>query len=123
MPADLFESAYVGTPPWDIGRSQPAIMKLAETGQITGLVLDIGCGTGENVLYLAEHGFVAAGLEGAPTPVRKARGTAKPGGLQARFELAAPLRPPLPPQPIYTLICLGVVSLFPCGDPAHLQDC
>src|SRR6266568_1412159 len=53
MPADLFESAYVGTPPWDIGRSQPAIMKIAETGQITGLVLDIGCGTGENVLYLA----------------------------------------------------------------------
>src|SRR5881628_1922631 len=53
MPADLFESAYLGTPPWDIGRSQPAIMRLAETGQITGLVLDIGCGTGENVLYLA----------------------------------------------------------------------
>ena len=42
MPADLFEAAYLGTPPWDIGRSQPAIMRLAETGQITGLVLDIG---------------------------------------------------------------------------------
>ena len=76
MPADLFESAYLGTPPWDIGRSQPAIMRLAETGQIIGLVLDVGCGTGENVLYLAEHGFLAAGIDGAPTAIKKAR--AKP---------------------------------------------
>src|SRR2546425_3605160 len=99
MPADLFESAYLGTPPWDIGRSQPAIMRLAETGQITGLVLDIGCGTGENVLYLAEHGFVAAGIDRAPTAIRKARGKTKQRGLKARFGLAhprdlAPSRPP-----------------------------
>src|SRR2546422_7056957 len=96
MPADLFESAYLGTPPWDIGRSQPAIMRLAETGQITGLVLDIGCGTGENVLYLAEHGFVAAGIDRAPPAIRKGRGQTQRGGLQARFELADAPRPALP---------------------------
>src|SRR2546428_3594637 len=98
MPADLFESAYLGTPPWDIGRSQPAIMRLAETGQITGLVLDIGCGTGENVLYLAEHGFVAAGIDGAAPPVREARAKTQPRGLKARFQLAdaAHLSPPQP---------------------------
>src|SRR2546421_6352175 len=105
MPADLFEPAYIGTPPWDIGRSQPAIMRLAETGQITGLVLDIGCGTGENVLYLAEHGFVAAGNDGAPTAIRKGRGKAKKRGLQARFELAGPLHPPVPPRPLATPLC------------------
>src|SRR5438132_11989324 len=98
MPADVFESAYVGTPPWDIGRSQPAIMKLAETGQITGLVLDIGCGTGENVLYLAEHGFVAAGIDGAPTAIRKARGKAKRPGVRARVEGADALALALPAQ-------------------------
>src|SRR2546430_15409582 len=88
MPADLIESHSLEIPPWDIGRSQPAIMRLAETGQITGLVLDIGCGTGENVLYLAEHGFVAAGIDGAPSAIRKARAKAKQRGLKARFELA-----------------------------------
>src|SRR2546427_2009226 len=98
MPADLFESAYLGTPPWDIGRSQPAIMRLAETGQITGLVLDIGCGTGENVLYLAEHGFVAAGFDGAPTPIRKARAKAKRRGLKTRFQLPGTLVLPMPEE-------------------------
>src|SRR5437667_11072835 len=100
VPADLFESAYLGTPPWDIGRSQPAIMRLAETGQITALVLDIGCGTGENVLYLAEHGFVAAGIDGAPTATRNGRAKAKRRGLKPRFQLANAPDLPLPAQPV-----------------------
>ncbi len=88
MPGDWFESAYLGTPPWDIGRPQPAIMRLAETGQITGSVLDVGCGTGENVLYLAEHGYEVVGVDGAPTAIEKARAKAKQRGLNARFEVA-----------------------------------
>ena len=36
--------------PWDIGRPQPAIVRLAEDGRITGEVIDVGCGTGENAL-------------------------------------------------------------------------
>jgi len=48
-----FDSAYRGTPPWDIGRPQPAIERLADNGQITGLVLDVGCGTGEHTIYLS----------------------------------------------------------------------
>src|SRR5256886_16308259 len=104
MPADLLESAYLEIPPWDIGRSQPAIMRLAETGQITGLVLDVGCGTGENVLYLAEHGFAAAGVDGAPTAIRKARAKARRRGLKARFELADALDLAVPKQPFDTVI-------------------
>src|SRR5207237_9936415 len=87
MPADLFEAAYLGTPPWDIGRSQPAIMGLAETGQITGLVMDIGCGTGENVLYLAEHDFVAAGIVRSLYGIRKTRAIRKQRSLKGSFEL------------------------------------
>src|SRR5256884_8386092 len=102
MPPDLFESAYLGTPPWDIGRSQPAIMRLAETGQITGLVLDIGCGTGENVLYLAEHGFVAAGSDRAPPPRRKGAGETKQRGVGAPFLPSAPPRPAPPPPALCT---------------------
>src|SRR5437879_10925105 len=117
MPADLFESAYLGTPPWDIGRSQPAIMRLAETGQITGLVLDVGCGTGENVLYLAEHGFVAAGIDGAPTAIRKARAKAKRRGLKARFEVADALN-----QQFDTIIDSGLFHVFSDEDRARFSD-
>ena len=122
MPADVFESAYLGTPPWDIGRSQPAIMKLAETGQITGLVLDIGCGTGENVLYLAEHGFVAAEFDGAPTAIRKARAKAKRRGLKARFELADALDLAVPEQLFDTVIDSGLFHVFSDEDRVHFRD-
>src|SRR6266581_1086187 len=37
MPADLFESAYVGTPPWDIGRSPTAIRKARAKAKRRGL--------------------------------------------------------------------------------------
>ncbi len=53
MDQQPFEQMYQGQAPWDTGRPQPAIVKLAEAGQIRGSVLDVGCGTGENVLYLA----------------------------------------------------------------------
>ncbi len=82
VPANRFESAYHGTPPWDIGRPQPAIVRLAETGQITGSVLDVGCGTGENVLYLAQRHMAAMGIDGAPTAIRK-------GGKRRIISLAA----------------------------------
>lgn len=52
MDQPRFEQMYQGQAPWDIGRPQSAIIKLAEAGQIRGSVLDVGCGTGDNVLYL-----------------------------------------------------------------------
>src|SRR2546427_923934 len=116
MPAELFEPASLGIPPWDIGRSQPAIMRLAETGQITGLVLDIGCGTGENVLYLAEHGFVAAGIDGAPPPLREAPGKTKQRGVQARFERADAPGLPRAPRPFHTPLDSGRFHVVVYGE-------
>jgi SAM-dependent methyltransferase len=112
MSANSFESAYLGTPPWDIGRPQPAIMRLADTGQIRGSVLDVGCGTGENVLYLAEHGFTAAGIDGAPTAIQKARAKAKGRGLDAFFKVADALNLPTPEQPFDTVIDSGLFHVF-----------
>jgi len=112
VPASRFESAYLGTPPWDIGRPQPAIMRLAETGQITGSVLDVGCGTGENALYLAERGFSVMGVDGAPTAVRKARAKAKRRGLAAHFEVADALNLSMPKRQFDTVIDSGLFHVF-----------
>ena len=49
-----FETAYSGQAPWDIGRPQPALVDRAD--QITGSILDAGCGTGDNALYFAGRG-------------------------------------------------------------------
>ncbi len=84
-----FEWAYrSGDPPWDIGRAQPAIIRLVEQGGISGKVLDVGCGTGENALYLATRGLSVVGVDAAPTAVERAQAKAHQRGSSATFLVA-----------------------------------
>ena len=84
-----FEWAYrSGEPPWDIGRPQPAIVRLAEEGAIEGTVLDVGCGTGENALYLASLGLDVVGVDAAPTAIERARAKATERDSRAEFLVA-----------------------------------
>ena len=86
VPAVGFEGAYrTGIPPWDIGRAQPAIVRLAEEGRIAGDVIDIGCGTGENALHLASGGLEVVGVDAAPTAIAQAREKARLRGSSATF--------------------------------------
>jgi len=85
MSASRFEEAYKGTPPWDIGRAQPAFERVAEAGQVGGPVLDAGCGTGENALFFAARGFEVVGVDAVETAVAAARAKAEARGLPAEF--------------------------------------
>ena len=85
MEQQRFEQAYQGQAPWDTGRPQPAIIKLAEAGQIRGSVLDVGCGTGENLLYLAARGHEAWGLDFVPVAIERAKAKAVQRGIEAHF--------------------------------------
>ena len=77
---------YVGTPPWDIGRPQPAFVQLVEEGVLRGNpILDVGCGTGENALYFASKGLKAVGIDFASRAIEKARRKAAERGLDATF--------------------------------------
>jgi len=82
----FFDEAYGGTPPWDIGRPQPVFVQLVETGVLReGPVLDVGCGTGEHVLFLAARGFEAVGVDAAPKAIEKAKRKGKERNLKATF--------------------------------------
>ena len=84
-----FEWAYRnGEPPWDIGAPQPAIVRLAQAGVIRGDVIDLGCGTGENALYLAARGLRVVGIDAAPTAIARAQAKAGPGEPRATFLVA-----------------------------------
>jgi SAM-dependent methyltransferase len=84
-----FEASYRdGDVPWDIGGPQPAIVRAAEAGRVVGLVLDVGCGTGENALYLASRGHAVIGLDASPTAVERARAKAAARALpNAQFHV------------------------------------
>jgi cyclopropane fatty-acyl-phospholipid synthase-like methyltransferase len=82
-----FNSAYANTPPWDIGRPQQAIVNLVKANEIQGSVLDLGCGTGEHALYLAELDHEVWGVDSAPAAIDKAKAKAQERGLEVNFLL------------------------------------
>jgi SAM-dependent methyltransferase len=79
------ESYTSGGAPWDIGRPQPAIVRLAAQGAFRCEVLDAGCGTGENALHVAALGVRVLGVDVAPTAIALAREKAQRRGLDAEF--------------------------------------
>jgi len=85
-----WDTVYVaGTPPpWDVGRPQPAVVRLADRGALRGHLLDAGCGTGENALLAAAHSADVVGVDVSPTAIARARAKAAERGLSARFEVA-----------------------------------
>jgi cyclopropane fatty-acyl-phospholipid synthase-like methyltransferase len=82
---DHFERSYQATPPWDIGRAQSEVITLEEEGKVWGRVLDVGCGTGENALYLASKGYEVMGVDTSPTAIKKAQEKALAVGLDVEF--------------------------------------
>ena len=85
MDQQPFEQMYQGQAPWDTGWPQPAIVKLAEAGQIRGNVLDVGCGTGENVLYLAGRDHECWGIDFVPVAIDRAKAKAAERKINAHF--------------------------------------
>lgn len=67
-----WDDAYRGQPPWEIGHAQRVFMELEAAGQIVGSVLDVGCGTGENALYLAERGHEVWGVDLSSVAIERA---------------------------------------------------
>ena len=82
---DFFDAAYRGTPPWDIGRPQKEFVELVRRGEITGSVLDIGCGSGEHALFFAQEGYDVWGIDSTPLAIQKAREKAARQGLLCRM--------------------------------------
>ncbi len=55
---------------------------------LPGRALDIGCGTGENALFLARHGWDVTGIDWCDQAVFLAERAAWKEGVQIRFEIA-----------------------------------
>jgi SAM-dependent methyltransferase len=67
-----FFRSYHADPPWDTNISPPELLDFL-TLHIPGRALDIGCGTGTNLIGLAKYGWQAEGIDYIHKAVRKAR--------------------------------------------------
>jgi len=63
---------YFRRPPWDSGISPPELLEFI-TKHPAGRAIDIGCGTGTNVLTLAQNGWQVTGIDFAPRAIQIAK--------------------------------------------------
>ena len=105
-----FESAYTGQAPWDIGRPQKAFLDVAD--QITGSVLDAGCGTGDNALYFASRGHKVTGIDFLEEPITRAKRKAAERGLTATFLVIDALALKNLPEVFDSVIDSGLFHVF-----------
>jgi SAM-dependent methyltransferase len=120
MTAGSWDDAYAhNRAPWDIGRPQPAIVHLADAGELIEPVLDVGCGSGEHALLAATIGLEVTGIDISQVVIERARAKARQRGLSAEFitgdVLALDQVERLDP-PFRTVIDTGCFHTFPNAD-------
>ncbi len=67
-----FNIWYFSRPPWDTGISPPELLEFI-SNHPAGRAIDIGCGTGTNVITLAQHGWQVTGIDFAPRAIQLAK--------------------------------------------------
>jgi len=83
----LFNLWYYRQPPWDTGLSPPELLDFI-ADHPPGRALDLGCGTGTNVLTLAKNGWQATGVDFAPRAIQSAHHKASKAEVTVNFQVA-----------------------------------
>jgi cyclopropane fatty-acyl-phospholipid synthase-like methyltransferase len=72
---------------WVFG-THPELAQLVESSRVRpGRALDVGCGAGREVIYLAQNGFDATGVDISPTAIALAQKAARAAGVSADFRV------------------------------------
>lgn len=111
-----------GTPPWDWGITPPELVDLVEGTDALppGRALELGCGTGTNAVYLAQHGWDVVGVDLIDRAICQARDKADAAGMPIQLLCGDATR-------LDDLDVAGSFDLFfdlscYCGIPAHRRD-
>ncbi len=95
--ARVYDWMYRIWAPWDSIGVRRGLRTLVETGVIHPgaypRTIDLGCGTGANVVYLAKQGFESHGVDFSEVAIAKARRRAEEAGVEANLvvgDLTAP---------------------------------
>jgi cyclopropane fatty-acyl-phospholipid synthase-like methyltransferase len=118
----FFNLFYLRRPPWDTGITPPELVSFAQSHP-PGRALDLGCGTGTNVIYLAQRGWQATGVDFVRGAIRQARRKAHQAGLQVDFYQSDVTRLSGIHGPFDLILDMGCFhSLTPQGKTAYMQN-
>jgi cyclopropane fatty-acyl-phospholipid synthase-like methyltransferase len=82
----LFHYWYFRQPPWDTGISPPELLEFIEN-HAAGRAIDIGCGTGTNMITLARAGWQVTGVDFAPRAITLAKRKLRNAGVEAELQV------------------------------------
>ena len=99
--AHEFEERYrTGETPWDIGKPDFNLIRIVTTTSIEpGRALEIGCGTGDNAIWLAQQKFDVLALDISGVAIEKAKVKAHQAGVACHFRVADILKTDLQETP------------------------
>ncbi|MGH7740061.1 MAG: class I SAM-dependent methyltransferase [bacterium] len=110
---NTFERRYQeGLPPWEIGRPQSWVVELFDQEAFAGEVLDVGCGTGENALFLSSRGLSVTGVDFSRTAIEMAQEKAVQRQASTRFRVGNALRLDLMKRKFDTVLDSAVFHVF-----------
>ncbi|MRG92169.1 class I SAM-dependent methyltransferase [Polyangium spumosum] len=112
--ASVFQHAYAEGvhAPWDIGRPQADIVALAEAGGFRGDILDVGCGPGDNAIFLAARGHVVTALDMVENALVKARARAAEKAVSVQFVQGNALELVMLGRTFDTVLDSGLLHVF-----------
>ena len=122
-PLAFFNTVYQNVAPWDIGAPQPAMAALIEKYPPSNPILDIGCGSGDLAIYLAQLGYQVVGIDFVESAIQSAQ--EKVGSLPHEtaqllsFQVADALKPSQLQQMFGTVVDSGFYHLF---DPDQCEQ-
>ena len=115
-PLAFFNAVYQDIPPWDIGAPQPAMAALLEKYPPANPILDMGCGSGDLALYLAQLGHQVIGIDFVQSAVKHAQAKSdalSPEAAQrVSFKVVDARKPSLLQQRFGAVVDSGFYHLF-----------
>ena len=130
---DSFKERYKsGDTPWDIGKPDFNLVEVVTQKLILSCkALDIGCGTGDNSIWLAQNGFEVTGTDTSDIALEKAKEKALRANVGCDFILADFLNDKIKSAPFRFAFDRGCFHSFSSGDDrkrfarnvaAHLEE-
>ncbi|GAA5529583.1 methyltransferase domain-containing protein [Herpetosiphon gulosus] len=125
-PLEFFKYVYNDVPPWDVSAPQPALIELINAFPPQNPILDVGCGSGDLAIGLAQRGYTVVGVDFVPTAIAqaKAKAAALPREVaqRLRFVVGDGLKPSLLETKFGAIVDTGFYHLFNQADTEAFID-